>query len=205
MAQTAGQKGDVRQTEQVKPVKPPAAQQKPAIRNGPAVSGGKYKTITVQVNVPAPSPFRQLAAGDFRWYTNNKGSYAVGLLHSLPQDPLQGLPAEGPMVIRNAAQNEFMAVSVDDPADTYYYKNADTFPTYGKAVPVFTETRKTIQNSDMNIKYIRYFMGGQYCLIVDGSCERAGKTYRMAVVFPEEKQHEYLPKALYALENLKAL
>ncbi|MBQ9698075.1 MAG: hypothetical protein IJV46_06005, partial [Acidaminococcaceae bacterium] len=65
--------------------------------------------------------------------------------------------------------------------------------------------RKTIQNSDMNIKYIRYFMGGQYCLIVDGSCERAGKTYRMAVVFPEEKQHEYLPKALYALENLKAL
>ncbi|MBR1589981.1 MAG: hypothetical protein IJ657_02770 [Acidaminococcaceae bacterium] len=205
MAQTAGQKGDVRQTEQVKPVKPPAGQQKPAIRNDPAVSGGKYKTITVQVNVPAPSPFRQLTAGDFRWFTNNKGSYAVGLLHSLPQDPLQGLPAEGPMIIRNAAQNEFMAVSVDDPADTYYYKNADTFPTYGKAVPVFTETRKTIQNSDMNIKYIRYFMGGQYCLIVDGSCERAGKTYRMAVVFPEEKQHEYLPKALYALENLKAL
>jgi hypothetical protein len=57
----------------------------------------------------------------------------------------------------------------------------------------------------VNIKYIRYFISGQYCLIVDGSCESAGKTCRAAVVFPESKQYEYLPKALYVMENLKAI
>ena len=101
--------------------------------SGAAGARQKYKTVTVQVNVPAPSPFRQLTSGDFRWFTNSKGHYVFALPHSLPQDPLKGLPAEGPMVIRAAAQNEFMAVSMDDPSDTYYYKNVDTFPTYGKA------------------------------------------------------------------------
>lgn len=173
--------------------------------SGAAGARQKYKTITVQVNVPAPSPFRQLISGDFRWFTNSKGHYVFALPHSLPQDPLKGLPAEGPMVIRAAAQNEFMAVSMDDPGDTYYYKNSDTFPTYGKAKPVFTETRKSIQGNDVDIKYIRYFISGQYCLIVDGSFERAGKTCRAAVVFPESKQYEYLPKALYVMENLKAI
>ena len=205
MTQAAGLGGTARQTEPVKPVKPPAGQQKPVGRSGSASPKAKYKTITVQVKAPAPSPFRPLAATDFRWFTNRNGNYVVGLLYSMPQDPLRGLPAEGPMVIRNAAQNEFMAVSVDDPADTFHYKNTETFPSYGKAVPVYVETRKNIRNDEVQIKYIRYFMGGQYCLIVDGRCERAGKTYRMAVVFPESKQHEYLPKALYALENLKAL
>ena len=165
----------------------------------------KFKTITVQVNEPAPSPFRPLSAGDFRWFTNNKGHYVAALLYSLPEDPLKGLPAEGPTVIRSAAQDEFMAVSLDDPSDTYYYKNAGTFPDYGKALPVYTETRKTIQGSDVNIKYIRYFIGGQYCLIVDGSSERQGKTCRAAVVFPESRQLEYLPKALYVMENLKVI
>ena len=205
-AQAAGQSGKDPQIKQQPTGKTnPAARQKTGARSGAPSPKPKNKIITVQVKVPAPSPFRALAAGDFRWFTNNKGYYVVALLHSLPQDPLKGLPAEGPMAIRNAAQNEFMAVSVDDPKDTYHYKNKETFPTYGKAVPVFTETRKTIQNDDVQIKYIRYFMGGQYCLIVDGRCERAGKTYRAAVVFPESKQHEYLPKALYVMENLKGL
>ena len=123
---------------------------------------------------------------------------------SLSQNPLLQVPASGPMLIRNAGQNEFMAVTTDDPADTYYYKNQDTFPSYGKAAPIFTETRKTFQGDDVNIKYIRRYVSGEYCLIVDSAAKRAGKTYRMAVVFPERKQNEYLPKALYAIENLKA-
>ena len=164
---------------------------------------GKYKTITVQVPTPAPSPFRTLSQGDFYWFNNTKGHYLATLPGSLTQDPLLQVPASGPMIIRNAGQSEFMAVTVDDPSDSYYYKNQDTFPGYGKAVPVFTETRKNVQGDDVNIKYIRYYLGGQLCLIVDSSGKRGGKTYRVAVVFPESKQYEYLPKALYAIENLK--
>jgi len=165
----------------------------------------KRRTITVQVKVPAASPFRPLAKGEFRWFTNEKGRYVAVLPYSLPQDPLLGVPASGPMMIRTASPQEFMAVTADDPSDTYYYKNQNTFPTYGKALPIFTETRKNIQGGDVNIRYIRYFTGGQYCLIVESAGERAGKTYRSAVVFPESKQYEYLPKALYAIENLKAI
>lgn len=165
---------------------------------------GKQKTITVQVLVPAPSPFRALSRGDFYWFNNSKGHYLAVLPGSLPQDPLLQVPATGPMLIRNAGQNEFMAVTTDDPSDAYYYKNQDTFPSYGKVAPVFTETRKTLQGDDVHIKYIRRYLGGEYCLIVDSAAKKAGKTYRMAVVFPERKQNEYLPKALYAIENLKA-
>ena len=172
---------------------------------GPAAARTKYKTITVQVPVPAPSPFRPLAKGDFYWYSNHKGNYVTALPGSLPQNPLLQVPATGPMLIRDAGQHEFMAVSVDDPADTYYYKNQDTFPGYGKAVPVFTETRKTAQGDDVSIKYIRRYVDGQQCLIVDSAAKRAGKTYRVAVVFPESKQYEYLPKALYIIENLKGI
>ena len=107
------------------------------------------------------------------------------------------------MLIRDAGRHEFMAVTVDDPADTYYYKNQDTFPGYGKALPVFTETRKNVQGDDVTIKYIRRYVDAQQCLIVDSSGKRAGKTYRIAVIFPESKQYEYLPKALYVIENLK--
>ena len=170
---------------------------------GPAAARTKYKTITVQVPVPAPSPFRPLAKEDFYWYNNHKGHYVTALPGSLPQNPLLQVPATGPMLIRDAGQHEFMAVSVDDPADTYYYKNQATFPGYGKAVPVFTETRKTAQGDDVSIKYIRRYVDGQQCLIVDSAAKRAGKTYRVAVVFPESKQYEYLPKALYIIENLK--
>ena len=165
---------------------------------------GKQKTITVQIKVPAPSPFRALSKGDFYWFNNTKGHYVTVLPGSLSQDPLLQVPATGPMLIRDAGQNEFMAVTTDDPSDTYYYKNQDTFPSYGKVTPVFEETRKTFQGDDVNIKYIRRYLGGEYCLIVDSAAKKAGKTYRMAVVFPERKQNEYLPKALYAIENLKA-
>ena len=178
----------------------------PAPSAQPAALRGKQKTktITVQVLVPSPSPFRPLSKGDFYWFSNNKGHYVATLPGSLSQNPLLQVPASGPMLIRNAGQNEFMAVTTDDPSDTYYYKNQDTFPSYGKAAPIFTETRKTFQGDDVNIKYIRRYVGGEYCLIVDSAAKRAGKTYRMAVVFPERKQNEYLPKALYAIENLKA-
>ena len=172
---------------------------------GPAAARTKYKTITVQVPVPAPSPFRPLAKGDFYWYSNHKGHYVTALPGSLPRNPLLQVPASGPMLIRDAGQHEFMAVTVDDPADTYYYKNQDTFPGYGKAVPVFTETRKNIQGDDVSIKYIRRYVDGQQCLIVDSAAKRTGKTYRVAVVFPESKQYEYLPKALYIVENLKGV
>lgn len=171
--------------------------------SGTAAARAKYKTITIQVPVPAPSPFRPLAAGDFRWFTNSKGRYVVALPASMPYDPLQKLPAFGPMMLRNTSQKEFMAVTTDDPADTYFYKNQDTFPGYGKAVPVFTETRKNIQGDDVKIQYIRRYIGGEHCLIVDSAGQRAGKTYRTAIVFPESKQHEYLPKALYMIETLK--
>lgn len=193
-AKKAGQKN---------PVSPAAEQGK--TENRAAVKGHlRTRTITVQVPVPAPSPFRALSRGDFYWFNNTKGHYLTTLPGSLSQDPLLQVPATGPMLIRTAAQNEFMAVSVDDPADTYYYKNQDTFPVYGKSLPVFTETRKSAQGDDVDIKYIRYYLGGQYCLIVDSAGKRGGKTYRVAVVFPESKQYEYLPKALYAIENLKA-
>ena len=174
-------------------------------RPGPAAVRTKYKTITVQVPVPAPSPFRPLAKGDFYWFSNHKGHYVTALPGSLSRDPLLQVPATGPMLIRDAGQHEFMAVTVDDPSDTYYYKNRDTFPGYGKAVPVFTETRKNVQGGDVSIKYIRRYVEGQQCLIVDSAAERAGKTYRVAVIFPESKQYEYLPKALYVIENLKGI
>ena len=173
------------------------------LRKGPAAAKTKLKTITVQVPVPAPSPFRPLAKGDFYWFGNHKGNYVTALPGSLSRDPLLQVPANGPMLIRETGQHEFMAVTVDDPADTYYYKNQDTFPGYGKAVPVFTETRKTVQGDDVSIKYIRRYMEGEQCLIVDSAAKRAGKTYRVAVIFPESKQYEYLPKALYVIENLK--
>ena len=175
------------------------------VHSGTASARAKYKTITVQVPVPAPSPFRPLAAGDFRWFTNSRGHYVVALPASMPYDPLQKLPAFGPMLLRNISQKEFMAVTADDPADTYYYKNQDTFPGYGKAVPVFTETRKNIQGDDVKIQYIRRYIGGEHCLIVDSAGQRAGKTYRTAIVFPESKQYEYLPKALYMIETLKGM
>ena len=183
-------------------VKSPVQQKKPLYNSS---SSSRYKTITVQVPVSAPSPFRPLAKGDFYWFTNNKGHYMVALPQSMPYDPLQKLPAYGPMLIRNTSQNEFMAVTVDDPSDTYYYKNQDTFPAYGRAVPVFTETRKSIQGYDVAIKYIRYYLGGEYCLIVDSTGKRAGKTYRTAFIFPEQKQYEYLPKVLFSIENLKGM
>lgn len=173
------------------------------LHTGTMTAKQKHKTITVQVHVPAPSPFRPLAKGDFYWFNNHKGNYVTALLGSLSRDPLLQVPASGPMLIRDAGQHEFMAVTVDDPADSYYYKNQDTFPGYGKAVPVFTETRKNVQGDDVNIKYIRRYVDGQQCLIVDSAAKRAGKTYRIAVVFPESKQCEYLPKALYVIENLK--
>ena len=178
----------------------PASAKQPA----QAAVRGKQKIITVQVLVPSPSPFRVLSKGDFYWFNNSKGHYLAALPGSLSQDPLLQVPASGPMLIRNAVQNEFMAVTTDDPTDPYYYKNQDTFPSYGKVAPIFTETRKTFQGDDVNIKYIRRYVGGEYCLIVDSAAKKAGKTYRMAVVFPERKQNEYLPKALYAIENLKA-
>ena len=181
-------------------VKSPMQQKKPVYNSA---SGSRYKTITVQVPVPAPSPFRPLAKGDFYWFSNTKGHYLAVLPGSLSQDPLIQVPATGPMLIRDAGQHEFMAVTVDDPADTYYYKNQNTFPGYGKVVPVFTETRKNFQGDDVNIKYIRRYVDGQQCLIVDSAGKRAGKIYRVAVIFPESKQYEYLPKALYAIENLK--
>ena len=199
----AGQPAVRHQASQARPASPAVQQGMSAY--GGAAARSKTKIITVQVNVLSPSPFRPLAAGDFRWFTNNKGQYVVGLPGTMPNNPLQGLPADGPMVIRNASQSEFMAVTVDDPSDTYYYKNQDTFPNYGKAVPVYTETRKNIQGDEVAIKYIRYFLGGQYCLIVDSAAKRGGKTYRAAVIFPESKQYEYLPKALYAIENLKGM
>ena len=192
----------LKQTGEATGERAPASAQLPP---GPAAARTKYKTITVQVPVPAPSPFRPLAKGDFYWYSNHKGNYVTALPGSLPQNPLLQVPATGPMLIRDAGQHEFMAVSVDDPADTYYYKNQDTFPGYGKAVPVFTETRKTAQGDDVSIKYIRRYVDGQQCLIVDSAAKRAGKTYRVAVVFPESKQYEYLPKALYIIENLKGI
>lgn len=181
------------------------AQNKATAQTGPAAVRTKYKTITVQVPVPAPSPFRPLAKSDFYWYSNHKGHYVTALPGSLPQNPLLQVPASGPMLIRDAGQHEFMAVTVDDPVDTYYYKNQDTFPGYGKAAPVFTETRKNFQGDDVSIKYIRRYVDGQQCLIVDSAAKRAGKTYRVAVVFPESKQYEYLPKALYIIENLKGI
>ena len=183
-------------------VKSPVQPKKPVYNSA---SSSRYKTITVQVPVPAPSPFRPLAKGDFYWFSNTKGHYIAVLPGSLSQNPLLQVPATGPMLIRNAGQHEFMAVTVDDPADTYYYKNQDTFPGYGKALPVFTETRKNFQGDDVNIKYIRRYVDGQQCLIVDSAAKRAGKTYRVAVIFPESKQYEYLPKALYAIENLKGI
>ena len=176
----------------------------PAARMNTVKGGQKLKTVTIQVKVPAPSPFRPLTRGDFYWFSNTKGHYLAVLPGSLSQDPLLQVPATGPMLIRNAGQHEFMAVTVDDPADTHFYKNQDTFPGYGKAVPVFTETRKNFQGDDVAIKYIRRYVDGQHCLIVDSVGKRAGKTYRVAFVFPESKQYEYLPKALYAIENLKA-
>ena len=179
------------------------APQKTATHTGATASRSKYKTFTVQVPVPAPSPFLPLAKGDFYWFSNTKGHYLAVLPGSLSQDPLIQVPATGPMLIRDAGPHEFMAVTVDDPTDAYYYKNQDTFPSYGKAVPVFTETRKNFQGDDVNIKYIRRYVDGQQCLIVDSAGKRAGKTYRVAVIFPESKQYEYLPKALYAIENLK--
>ena len=180
-------------------------QQKNTAPAGAASVRTKYKTITVQVPVPAPSPFRPLAAGDFRWFTNSKGHYAVALPASMPYDPLRELPAFGPMLLRSTSQKEFMAVTADDPTDTYYYKNRDTFPDYGKAIPVFTETRKNIQGDEISIKYIRRYIGGEYCLLVDSTGQRAGKTYRAAVVFPESRQYEYLPKVLYMMETLKGI
>ena len=178
-------------------------QKKPAAHTGVAAARPKYKTITVQVPVPAPSPFRMLTKGDFYWFSNHKGHYVTALPGSLSRDPLLQVPAAGPMLIRDAGQHEFMAVTVDDPSDTYYYKNQDTFPGYGKAVPVFTETRKNVQGDDVSINYICRYLEGQQCLIVDSAAKRGGKTYRVAVIFPESKQHEYLPKALYVIENLQ--
>ena len=204
-AQAGGQKGiSTPSAKQGRTGNPAAVKPKANSQAGAVKGNQKSKVITVQVPVPAPSPFRALSQGDFYWFNNTKGHYLATLPGTLSQDPLLQVPASGPMLIRNAGQSEFMAITVDDPADTYYYKNQDTFPAYGKAVPVFTETRKNIQGDDVAIKYIRRYVDGQHCLIVDSNGKRAGKAYRVAVVFPESKQHEYLPKALYAIENLKA-
>lgn len=165
----------------------------------------QYKTVNVQVMVLGESPFRPLHDNDFLWQENNRGGYRTPLLRSFKNDPLKGLPAEGPMILRCGAENEILSVTMDDPADTYYYKNANTFPSFGSAVPIFTETRKNIQGTTVEIQYIRYYTGGQYSLAVVSAAENAGKIYRTAVVFPESEQYEYLPKALYVIENQRAI
>lgn len=100
----------------------------PAESSAPVKEPPKYKDITIQVRVHSASPFRLPRAGDFFWFANDKGRYIVPLLRALPQDPLKGFPAQGPMLIRNRSAHEILAVTVDDPADVYYYKNTDTLP-----------------------------------------------------------------------------
>lgn len=175
----------------------------PAESPTPVKEQPKYKDITIQVRVHEASPFRLPQAGDFFWFANEKGRYIVPLLRILPQDPLKGLPAQGPMLIRNRSAHEILAVTVDDPADSYYYKNADTLPVFGKAVPIYTETRKNASGREAHIRYIRYFREGIYCLAVRGDITDGTRSYGVAAVFPESKQYEYLPQVLYVIENIK--
>ena len=163
----------------------------------------QYKDITIQLSVPAASPFRVPQAGDFFWFDNDKGSYIVPLLAAFSQDPLKNLPAQGPMLIRYRSPHEILAVTADDPEDDYYYKNADTLPTFGKAVPVYTETRKTAFGRAAEIRYIRYFRDGVYCLAVRGDITDGERRYGVEAVFPESRQYDYLPQVLYVIENLK--
>lgn len=175
----------------------------PAESSAPVKEPPKYKDITIQVRVHSASPFRLPRAGDFFWFANDKGRYIVPLLRALPQDPLKGFPAQGPMLIRNRSAHEILAVTVDDPADVYYYKNTDTLPVFGKTVPIYTETRKTASGREANIQYIRYFREGVYCLVVRGDITDGERSYGVAAVFPESEQYEYLPQVLYVIENIK--
>lgn len=179
-----------------------AGQGKKAEANRPAP---RYKRIEVQILELGKSPFPALYAHDFLWLKNDRGGYNIPLPRLFRQDPLKGLPAEGPMLLRHGAEDEILAVTVDDPADTYYYKNAGTLPLFGKAKPVFSETRRNTGGMDVDIQYIRYYTGGHYSLVVLSAVKNGGKTYRTAVVFPESKQYEYLPRALYMIENQKVI
>ena len=164
-----------------------------------------YKTITGWVNVPAPSPFQAFSAGDFDYISNSEGGYNVPVVRAFQTDPLQGLPQSGPMMLRSASSAAFLAATVDDPDDTYHYKNSDTFPEIPNVKPLFTETRKSREGYDTSITYFRYYVSGTECFAVDSSMKAGRRTYRLFQLFPEEGLYTYLPKALYAVENLHTI
>lgn len=165
----------------------------------------RYKTVTGWVNVPAPSPFHAFATGDFNYISNSEGGYNVPVVWACRTDPLQGLPQSGPMMLRSASEAAFVAATVDDPDDTYHYKNSDTFPKIPNVKPVFTETRKSREGYDTAITYFRYYVSGTECFAVDSSMKAGRKTYRLFQLFPENGFYSYLPKALYAVENMHTI
>ncbi|MGI6263626.1 MAG: hypothetical protein ACOYKB_07315 [Succiniclasticum sp.] len=161
-----------------------------------------YKAITGWINVPAPSPFRAFTTASFRYITNPDGGYNVPVLRMYSADPMKGLPQSGPMMLREASNYSFMAATVDDPSDTYHYKNKGTFPTLSNASPIFTETRQSVEGLDTEVAYYRYYVSGMKCLAVVSAMKSGEKTYRLFQIFPESYEYTYLPQVLYAVENL---
>lgn len=162
-------------------------------------------TKKVKKQLPAPSPFKVLSPGDFKWLTNESGHYSLALPKAYGTDPLQDLPLNGPEIVREVGDELFMAATVDDPVDIKYYKNQKTMPSFPGAVPLVTETRPTVQNHQATCVYFNYEMEGTTCLVLRADIPLEGKTYKLLYVFPENQRNSFLPLSLYSLENFRVV
>ena len=160
-------------------------------------------TKKIKKQVPAPSPFKVLNPGDFKWLTNESGHYNLAIPKAYGSDPLQGLPLNGPEIVREVGDELFMAATVDDPVDIKYYKNQKTLPSFPGAIPLVTETRPTVQNHTATCVYFNYEMEGTTCLIIRADIPFERKTYKLLYVFPENQRYSFLPLSLYSLENFR--
>ena len=200
------------------PVVPPARMEQ--IQPGdpdykPAVDGSGVKAPSVQYRtVPSkskkvrkliqpPSPYEVPTPGNFSWLHNKAGDYNLPVPYAFGGNPLDKLPLDGPMLVRSQSTDRMMAFTVDDPTDTRYYSNQNSFPTLTVYDNIVTEHRPLVENKTGTILYQRVNVGEVTCLALTASYKVGTKTYRGLYIFPEEEKYTLLPRCIYSIENLR--
>jgi len=162
------------------------------------------KTKKILKLTSPPNPYRMPQWSDFRAIRNASGKYTVQApLAFGSENPLEGLPVDGPMLIRSASNVLMFAVTVDDPADTKYYKPQNNFPVLKGSVILFREHRPAVNNRVVTVNFRQGFVGGVDCIEVLSEYKTDGRTFRTLWIFPEQRKYELLAQALYAIETLQ--
>lgn len=160
-------------------------------------------TKKVRKLIQPPSPYEVPSPGYFVWLHSKAGNYNLAVPKAFGGNPLEGLPLDGPMLVRSGSNDHLMAATVDDPADTRYYRNQDSFPALTVSADILTEQRPLVENKVATVVYQRVSVGGVACLALTASCKSGTKVYRSFYVFPEEEKYALLPRCIYSIENLR--